>query len=129
MKKILILLLTILLLTSCGTKKASTYYPDVDDAIFSFDEYLDYEESANADAIEDYDERKEEYRKIALLQADALNLVETVQNEYKGLPENEQEKLLNYIREEYSPRYDALAEWLTQPNSTYNDLIEAIKQE
>ena len=134
MKKVALSLsiLLVLLLVGCGGKGANNYYTVVDDMVDEYEEYLYYkaqykEGITNGSMTKDDEEDLE--RKIALEQADALNLVRDIEAAYKDLSDAEKENLLDYIKNNKDEKYGAFADWLTKTGTTYQDLIEGIEGE
>lgn len=135
MKRFTLFLIGVLLmvtLTACSGDSALNYYTIIDEMVIEYEEYLSYKKEyqrgvANSSLSKANEEELE--RKIALEQADALDLVRDIESAYKKLPDKEKGKLLNYIKSEKDDKYSALADWLTDTGVTYQDLIEGIEGE
>lgn len=117
--------LLIFVLTGCS-KKASSYYETVDEAISVYDEYLDYQNSVEGKVVTS-DEEDNQNRKIALMQNDAFRKIDTVKDAYDELSDTEKDNLENYIIAEHDSKYSALVDWLQGTLATYSDLDKAIK--
>ena len=119
--------LMIFILTGCG-KKASDYYEIVDEAISTYDEYLDYQESLENNTVLSSDEERDAEYKVVIMQIDAFNKIDEIKNAYDELSDAEKKDLENYILTEQNSQYSVLVDWLQGTITMDSDLEKAINE-